>query len=93
MDELQALERDAREMGEAMRQMPHPSGLTCIHAPIGLCESCQRDYDEDPSSWHEFGNHAAGIERWKALQAEVLADAAAMTGHAVGFADDSELPF
>lgn len=54
--------------------MLHESGLTCIHMPEpgeGLCPDCQADYEDDPQSWHEFGDHPAGIERWKELEADL----------------------
>jgi hypothetical protein len=45
--------------------------LTCIHSKMGLCESCQADYDADPAAWVEYGDHPAGIAAWQALQEEM----------------------
>lgn len=46
--------------------------LTCIHrlsvSADGLCPACQEDYDTDPESWIEFGDHPQGIANWKAEQ-------------------------
>ncbi len=48
-------------------------GLTCIHMPAGggLCPACQADYDYDPDSFLEFGNHFAGLARWRKLKEEM----------------------
>ena len=49
----------------------------CIHGDgKSLCESCQEGYDIDPSAYWEYGDHPAGLERWKALQEEIAASAA-----------------
>ncbi|MBV8094433.1 MAG: hypothetical protein JO110_14650 [Acetobacteraceae bacterium] len=45
--------------------------LTCIHAERGLCPDCQEEFDEDPAAWFEFGQHAAGLENWRRLEAEM----------------------
>ncbi len=50
--------------------------LTCIHADLGLCEHCQAEYDENPAEYLEYGDHPAGIERWRELTAEIAADRA-----------------
>lgn len=60
--------------------MPHPSGLTCIHAPAGLCPACTADFDADWSAWHEYGLHAAGGARWQALREEMAAEARGAMG-------------
>jgi hypothetical protein len=49
------------------------TGLTCIHADRGLCPDCREEYEEDPSGWLEYGQHPAGLARWRALQARVAA--------------------
>lgn len=49
----------------------HPD--TCIHRTKGLCSSCQRDADEDPESWTEYGNHPDGIRNSRDLLAEAQA--------------------
>jgi len=51
--------------------------MTCIHSTTGLCPDCQANHDEDPTAWMEYGNHPDGIARWKALQEEMAAEAAA----------------
>ncbi len=48
---------------------PYPNH--CIHQTAGLCPTCREDHDEDPSAWTEYGNHAAGLANWRALQAEM----------------------
>lgn len=65
----------------------------CIHAPGGLCPDCQADYEEDPEAWLEFGEHQAGIERWRKLQEEMDADAAAQRLMAAEGAPDKHIPF
>lgn len=52
------------------------SGLPCpmaYNVPLktGLCERCQADYDEDPSSYLEFGDYPQGIANWNALKEEM----------------------
>lgn len=47
--------------------------LTCIHRSHGLCESCGRDYEADPSAWEEFGDHPDGLRRRAAEEALVAA--------------------
>lgn len=42
---------------------PHRSGLTCIHAKVGLCPSCREEYDTDPLAWLEYGQHPHKIPR------------------------------
>jgi hypothetical protein len=50
--------------------------LTCVHAAAGLCPRCRADHDEDPGAWLEYGDHPAGLERWRRLLEEIAADAA-----------------
>lgn len=50
--------------------------MTCIHSALGLCQSCQADYDTDPTAYIEFGDHPAGIARWQAEQAIIEASMA-----------------
>lgn len=45
--------------------------LTCIHAQVGLCRECQDEYDYDPESYVEFGDHPEGLLRWRSLQEEI----------------------
>lgn len=63
--------------------------LTCIHAQAGLCPNCQAQYDYDPDSYWEFGDHQEGIARWQALQEEL----AARTPPASGQWNDPDIPF
>lgn len=72
----------------------HESGLTCVHMADlqpGLCPDCQADYEEDTEAYHEFGDHPAGIERWKELEAD-LANRHEADPSIPGVTDD-ELPF
>jgi hypothetical protein len=51
----------------------------CTHQPDGpLCQKCQADADEDPLAWSEYGNHPAGLERFRREQAEYEAERAAL---------------
>lgn len=45
----------------------------CIHATdtAPLCPECLADATEDPLAWEEYGNHTAGLERWRELQREM----------------------
>lgn len=72
---------------------PHPSGLTCIHALLGLCAECKDDYDEDPSAYFEFGDHPHGIANWKRLQDEIAADRPAEHDNTPPAVYDGEIPF
>jgi hypothetical protein len=76
--------------------------LTCIHQSHGLCRRCQRDFDEDPVAWLEFGNHPEGLANLAALEAELAAEAAAYRREEElrqgqddwpAPADEAELPF
>jgi hypothetical protein len=49
--------------------------LTCIHAAAGLCKSCRAQYDEDPGAFVEYGDHPAGLGRWRRLLEEIAAGA------------------
>ena len=64
--------------------------MTCIHTDDGLCPSCQEEYDEDPGSWLEFGQHAQGIANWKVFMEEMHAYHAA---HHEPAAPDPSIPF
>lgn len=38
----------------------------CIHTGgTSLCSACKESYDADPAAWEEYGDHPAGIERWR----------------------------
>lgn len=72
----------------------------CIHSQTGLCDDCRRDFDADPESWLEYGDHQEGLKRWADLQAEMDAYAvqAAREREAVGETvstreQDDEIPF
>jgi hypothetical protein len=49
------------------------SWQTCVHCCDGLCPVCQAQFEEDPDSWIQFGDHPAGIANWEALCAEMRA--------------------
>ena len=49
--------------------------MTCIHATAGLCPACQAEYDYDPDAYLEYGDHPAGLARWRALQEDIAHDA------------------
>jgi hypothetical protein len=73
---------------------PHESGLSCIHAARGLCPACRAAYEEDESAWHEFGDHPAGIARWREEQRLWAEYEAERRGtEAAPAADDSEIPY
>lgn len=76
--ELQALEQDAQELGEASQ----PVGITCIHVVdgVGLCQQCADDYDEDPTAYMEFGDHPDGVKRWQEEQARIDAERHVLNG-------------
>jgi hypothetical protein len=52
-----------------------PDDLTCIHAESGLCPRCIEEYRYDPDSYLEFGDHPAGLARFRQLQAELAREA------------------
>jgi hypothetical protein len=64
------------------------TGITCVHVAAGLCKSCQAEYDEDPSAYWEYGDHPAGLARWRDLCAEIAAEVASMNAR---IADDGEI--
>jgi hypothetical protein len=75
-------------------------GITCIHAEQGLCPGCQEAWEADPQAFLEYGDHPDGLERWRALQAELLdgaaADRAAEARRAAEPSpvfDESEIPY
>ena len=48
----------------------------CIHGDgQTLCPDCQREYDEDPTAWEEWGHHPRGIANAKALDDEMREEA------------------
>lgn len=49
--------------------------MTCIHAATDLCPACQATYAADPGAYLEYGDHHAGIARWRALQEDIAHDA------------------
>ncbi len=52
--------------------MPMNEHTGCIHRTDGeLCKECYKEAVGDPEAWEEFGNHPAGIENWRRLQAEM----------------------
>lgn len=53
---------------------------TCVHTERGLCEACQREYDEDPQAWIEYGQHPEGIVKWEQLKREMAEDAEVARG-------------
>ena len=65
---------------------------TCIHADSGLCDTCQADWDYDPDSYAEFGDHPEGLARWRALQEEMTAEAARIAA-LPSEVDDPSIPF
>ena len=67
--------------------------LTCIHAQHGLCPACQAEYDADKEAWLEYGNHPAGLARWRAELEAIAADQAAAAREAVPQTADDETPF
>lgn len=74
--------------------MPHESGLTCIHEDDGLCPTCEAEYEADPLSWLEYGQHPAGLENWQRLQDELAADRPPEHNDDMPEPfDDSEIPF
>lgn len=45
--------------------------MNCIHQATGLCQTCQEEFEADPVSWYEYGDHTQGIRNWEALQKEM----------------------
>jgi len=73
---------------------PHLSGLTCIHASEGLCRHCRLDYEHDPVAFEEFGEHPAGIRRWKETLEQIAGEALWQQRYEIGPVPlDPELPF
>jgi hypothetical protein len=69
-------------------------GVTCIHCEAvgrtGLCVACKAEYDEDPESWIEYGDHPAGIENQKRLKEELEAWRPVLAQHVKA---DPDIPF
>jgi ferredoxin len=66
----------------------------CIHADgKSLCAGCQECYDVDPDAYWEFGDHPAGLERWKREQELIAASAAESAVGSAGMHDDPNIPF
>jgi len=84
IDESPALEQPtARTSGIYPEPCIHGDGKT-------LCPDCQAGYDVDPEAYDEYGDHPAGLERWRALQEEIARDAATTPSQAV---QDDSIPF
>jgi len=63
----------------------------CVHGNgRTLCADCQAAYDYDPESYIEYGDHPAGLERWRELQEEIAAGAALPTTRSIA---DPDIPF
>ena len=70
----------------------HPD--TCVHQPRGLCPECQRDADEDPEAWTEFGRHPDGIRRARELEEEMRVEAERQRAEdSLPARDDSDIPY
>lgn len=62
--------------------------ITCVHAAAGLCPQCRADFDEDPQAYLEYGDHPAGLERYRALLEEMAQRPEPLPEY-----DDSHIPF
>lgn len=62
----------------------------CIHGDgRTLCADCQADYEYDPESYIEYGDHPAGLARYREMMEEIAKDAAAQPY----VAPDPNIPF
>lgn len=78
-------ERDARADVHAR----WTTTLTCLHASAGLCPACLDESLSDPDAWFEFGNHPAGLARWRRLEDEISQERVNLDD----FPDLDDLPF
>lgn len=50
--------------------------MDCIHQikinQSGLCPECQEEYDYDPQSYIEYGDHPEGLKNWNHLLDEMI---------------------
>jgi hypothetical protein len=67
--------------------------LTCVHADQGLCPACQAEYEEDPQAWIEFGDHPAGLARWKPVQDAMDREAEDLARDGLLPPSDDTIPF
>jgi hypothetical protein len=66
----------------------------CIHTDgKGLCQDCLAEFAADPEAYLEYGEHPAGIERWRAVQEEMAAHAIQAEAARLAGGSDPEIPF
>src|SRR5262245_30822344 len=80
--------KPAHRPGSHRSRIPRPPvTLTCVYAVRGLYPECRAEFNEDPEAYIEFGNHPAGIERYRALLNELI------RAEAISPDDAGHLPF